>query len=41
MSADLHIHAFVGVSEEDLALFFNHAIGSKKWGSLEDEMDDM
>lgn len=29
MSADLHIHVMVGITEEDLAIFFQDTMGSK------------
>ena len=46
MSADLHIHVYEGLVEDDLRLFFSHTIGSKWCGahqsvSIEEDSKNM
>lgn len=39
MSADLHLHIFEGITEEDLAAFFVNTIDSKYWAGLSTWID--
>lgn len=39
MAADLHIHAYVGLTEDDLREFFSHTLGSK-WFNLSRRQGD-